>query len=123
MLSFSQTKKVIHGKIIGVSSDTLMIYPDRSIPKKFYEIEEMITRIDGGTFTVGAKITYPQLVYTMFSSDQGYVLNRPKSFFLDKSSTSIFIDTSNWEESYVNGETGNEYEHQFKPFIKRQKKR
>lgn len=120
-LSFSQTKKVIHGKVIGMSKDTLMIYPDRSIPKKFYEIEEMIMPIDDETFTLSSKITYPQLVYTIFAKDQGYVLNRPKSFFVDETSTAIVINASNWEDSYIQGKTGNEYEEQFKPFINGQK--
>lgn len=116
-LSFSQTETKIIGRIINVSLDTLIIYPDRDIPKKFYEIEKMESQIENEEFMVNFKSTYPQLVYTLFSRDQGYVLNRPKSFFIDKTSTAIFIDTANWERSYVKGEVGEEFEQQFTPFV------
>lgn len=119
-LSFSQSLKKITGRVINVSKDTLIIYPDYNIPKKFYEIEKTISLIENEHFTVNLKVTYPQLLYTLFSKDQGYVLNRPKSFFIDETSTAILIDTLDWEKSYVMGDVGNEFEQQFEPFISKQ---
>lgn len=116
-LSFSQTEKKISGKITNVFSDTLIILPDRDIPPKFYEIEETRSQIENEEFMVNVKVTYPQLLYTLFSRDQGYILNRPKSFFIDKTSIALFIDTANWERSYVKGDVGDEFEQQFTPFI------
>lgn len=120
-ISFSQIDRTISGKIPHVSNDTLIIYPDHGIPDKFYEIEKDNFRIENEEFKANLEISYPQLLYTIFSSDEGYVLNRPKSFFVDKTSTAIFIDTSDWEQSYVKGDVGSEYEEEFKPFVNDQK--
>lgn len=116
-LSFAQTEKKISGRIINVFSDTLIILPDRDIPPKFYEIEETRSKIENEEFMVDVNAAYPQLLYTLFTRDQGYVLNRPKAFFIDNTSTAIFIDTANWEKSYVKGDVGDEFEQQFTPFI------
>jgi len=119
-LTFSQTAEKIKGRISGVVLDTLIIYPDYNIPKKFYEVEKIESHIEAEYFTVDYQLTYPQLFYTIFSRDKGYVLNRPKSFFIDATSTAMTIDTANWEESYVNGTVGDEYEQQFKPFVEKE---
>lgn len=116
-LSFAQTEKKISGRIINVFSDTLIILPDRDIPPKFYEIEETRSKIENEEFMVDVNAAYPQLLYTLFTRDRGYVLNRPKAFFIDNTSTAIFIDTANWESSYVKGDAGDEFEQQFTPFI------
>ncbi len=49
-LSYSQTEKKIEGRIINVSKDTLIIYPDRAIPSKFYEIEETRSQMENEEF-------------------------------------------------------------------------
>lgn len=117
LFAFSQTQKGIPGKIPNVDNDTLITYPDFSIPDKYYEIERAISVIEDENFSMSYTVTYPQLFYTVFSSDQGYVLNRPKAFFIDPTSKAVHIDTVEWENSYVDGEVGQAYEQRFKPFV------
>lgn len=96
------------------NNDTLFL-TNGFLPSKYFEDSISYSKVSDETFKLNFNISYPHLYKINFASERGKVIARVGSFFIDETTSSIRIDSS--ECIQIEGKTFKEFTEKFIPFI------
>lgn len=121
LLFFSRLQAQLNKNIIGeiskykINNDTI-IFSNGLINEKFYNVNDVLSVIINGKFSVKFLNTYPHLFNVSFKSERDSVLYRAGNYFLDNSTNFIKINNLDYN-SNIEGKTSTEYENNFIPYF------
>ena len=114
-----RSELVLKGKVIETSkSKDSIFFSSANIDTKYYDQALLRGLVEDGEFRIKGVFPYPQMYFVNFKSEKNKIPVRGGTFFLDRGSHDIVVDSlSAGECSYLFGPTFREYKDKFIPFF------
>lgn len=111
----SKKEVVVSGRIPESRNNDTLFLSNGFIDTKFFEDSLVSSKVFSGKFSLKFNISYPHLFKINYASEKGDIIARAGAFFIDSTTTSIRIDSS--ECIKITGKTFEEYTRKFIPYM------